>query len=81
MADSLNNRSRSKKVELLAGVYDHVEHVYRKGFRLQRLGGTTFLSAVFSLLSSEKASSRLQSVDTRVGKRTVHIRKKGFCAD
>ncbi len=50
--DSLFDSSRSEKVELLTGVYDHVEHVYRQRFRL--LGwsdGTTFLSAAFCLLT------------------------------
>ncbi len=77
--DSLVNRSRSKKVEWLARVYDHVEHVYRKGFRLLTLGwsdGTTFLPAAFSLLSSEQASNRLQPVDARIDKRTVGYRRR-----
>ena len=32
--DSVIKRNRSKKVELLARVYDHVEHKFRKGFTL-----------------------------------------------
>lgn len=36
--DSLFSRSHSKKVELLAKVYDHVEHKYTKGFRMLTLG-------------------------------------------
>lgn len=77
--DSLFDRSRSKKVELLARVYDHVEHVYRKGFRLLMLGwsdGTTFLPAAFSLLSSEQATNRLQPADPRIDKRTVGYRRR-----
>jgi len=36
--DSLFSRFHSKKVELLAKVYDHVEHKYTKGFRMLTLG-------------------------------------------
>lgn len=36
--DSVVKRSRSKSVELLARVYDHVEHKFQKGFTLLTLG-------------------------------------------
>ena len=36
--DSVIKRNRSKKVELLARVYDHVEHKLQKGFTLLTLG-------------------------------------------
>lgn len=36
--DSLFSRNRSKKVELLARVYDHVSGTYMKGFRMLTLG-------------------------------------------
>ena len=36
--DSLFERHRSKKVELLSTVYDHVSHKYLKGFQLLTLG-------------------------------------------
>lgn len=36
--DSVIKRNRSKAVELLARVYDHVEHKYQKGFTLLTLG-------------------------------------------
>jgi hypothetical protein len=77
--DSLFDRSRSKKVELLARVYDHVEHVYRQGFRLLMLGwsdGTTFLPAAFSLLSSAQATNRLPPADPRIDKRPVGYRRR-----
>ena len=53
--DSLFSRSRSKKVELLARVYDHVSGTYVKGFRMLTLGwsdGNTFLPLSHCLLSS-----------------------------
>lgn len=36
--DSVIKCNRSKKVELLAKVYDHVEHKFQKGFTLLTLG-------------------------------------------
>lgn len=36
--DSMFERSRSKKVELLAKTYDHANHRYRFGFRMLTLG-------------------------------------------
>ena len=36
--DSVIKRNRSKKVELLARVYDHVGHRFQKGFTLLTLG-------------------------------------------
>lgn len=44
--DSMFERNRSKKVELLAKVYDHAKHSFKYGFRMFTLGwsdGTTFL--------------------------------------
>lgn len=41
--DSLFSRSRSKKVELLAKVFDHAHHVYTYGFRM--LVGRQYVSA------------------------------------
>ena len=44
--DSMFERNRSKKVELLAKVYDHAKHCYKFGFRMLTLGwsdGNTFL--------------------------------------
>ena len=53
--DSLFSRDRSKKVELLARVFDHTSHTFHKGFRMLTLGwsdGNTFLPLCFQLLSS-----------------------------
>lgn len=36
--DSMFERNRSKKVELLAKVYDHAKHKYRFGFRMLTYG-------------------------------------------
>lgn len=61
--DSVVKRNRSKAVELLARVYDHVEHKYQKGFTMLTLGwsdGYSFVPVGFSLLSSAKKSNRYQ---------------------
>ena len=45
--DSMFERNRSKKVELLAKTFDHAKHCYKFGFRMLTLGwsdGSTFLS-------------------------------------
>ena len=53
--DSLFSRNRSKKVELMAKVFDHTSHKFFRGFRMLTLGwsdGTSFLPLLFQLLSS-----------------------------
>ena len=77
--DSLYSRSRSKAVELLARVYDHVEHKYVCGFRMLTLGwsdGNTFLPVAFSLLSSEKERNRICGIDRRIDKRTNGYKRR-----
>jgi hypothetical protein len=71
--DSLYSRSRSKAVELLARVKDHVANKYVKGFRMLTLGwsdGNTFLPLAFTLLSSADESNRLCGVASHIDKRT-----------
>ena len=71
--DSLYSRGRSKRVELLAKVYDHVEHRFVKGFRMLTLGwsdGNSFIPLAFSLLSSENISNRLVGISAAIDKRT-----------
>ena len=55
--DSLFSRKNSKKVELLARVFDHTTHNFCRGFRMLTLGwsdGNTFIPVSFNLLSSPK---------------------------
>ena len=76
--DSMFERNRSKKVELLAKAYDHANHRYRFGFRMLTLGwsdGSTFLPVNSILLSSEKKKNRVnEAVD--VDKRTVGYKRR-----
>lgn len=71
--DSVIKRNRSKNVELLACVYDHVEHKYHKGFTRLTLGqsdGYNFVSADFNMLSSSKKSNRYQEISDKIDHRT-----------
>ena len=74
--DSLFSRSRSKKVELLAKVYDHVEHKYTKGFRMLPLGwsdGNSFLPLSHCLLSSANRVNRLQEAFSDIDARSIMV--------
>jgi hypothetical protein len=71
--DSKYSRNRSKNVELLAKIYDHVTHKYEKGFRMLTLGwsdGVSFIPLCFSLLSSAKKKNILVPIDERKDKRS-----------
>ena len=71
--DSVVKRNRSKAVELLARVYDHVEHKFQKGFTLLTLGwsdGYSFVPVGFNLLSSAKKSNRYQEISDNIDHRT-----------
>ncbi|WP_187147810.1 transposase [Heliomicrobium modesticaldum] len=60
--DSAYVRDRSKKVELLARVKDHVTGRYFKGFRMLTAGwtdGASFVPLSFALLSSSREKNRL----------------------
>lgn len=61
--DSLYDRSRANKVELLARVFDHCSCRYRKGFRFLTFAwsdGSTLMPINSCLLSSGKESNRYQ---------------------
>ena len=71
-------RNRSKKVELLAKVYDHAKHAYRFGFRLLTLGwsdGSTFLPENSILLSTENGKKRINEA-ANVDKRTIGYKRR-----
>lgn len=76
--DSMFERNRSKKVELLARAYDHANHRYRFGFRMLTLGwsdGSTFLPVNSVLLSSENKKNRVNEA-ADVDKRTVGYKRR-----
>ena len=76
--DSMVERSRSKKVELLARVYDHAKHSYKFGFRMLTLGwsdGSTFIPVNSVLLSSENRKNRINNANA-VDKRTSGYKRR-----
>jgi len=76
--DSLVERNRSKKVELLTKIYDHSKKSYHRGFRMLTLGwsdGNTFLPVNSILLSSENEKSRINEAIT-MDKRTLGYKRR-----
>ena len=76
--DSMLERNRSKKVELLTKVYDHAEHAFKFGFRMLTLGwsdGSTFLPVSSVLLSSENKRNRINEASA-MDKRTVGHKRR-----
>lgn len=76
--DSLLSRNRSKKVELLAKVFDHTSHKFYKGFRMLTLGwsdGNTFLPLGFTLLSGSKDANVLTQAKDQDGRTLAHKRR------
>ena len=71
--DSVIERSRSKAVELLAFVFDHVIGKSVRGFNLLTLGwtdGFSFIPVAFNMLSSAKQEKRFQGINPKIDKRT-----------
>lgn len=63
--DSVISRNRSKSVELLAFIFDHVIGKTVKGFNLLALGwtdGFSFIPVAFNMMSSAKKEKRLNEV-------------------
>ena len=76
--DPMFERNRSKKVELLAKVYDHAKRAYKFGFRMLTLGwsdGNTFLPVNSILLSSENKKNRINEAKS-IDKRTVGYKRR-----
>ena len=76
--DSMFERNRSKKVELLTKVYDHAKHAYKFGFRMLTLGwsdGSTFLPVNSVLLSSENKKNRINEASA-MDKRTAGYKRR-----
>lgn len=71
--DSVIKRNRSKKVELLARIYDHTEYKYQRGFSMLALGwtdGYSFVPVGFNMLSSANKSNRYQEMSDAIDRRT-----------
>lgn len=82
--DRLFDRSRSKKTEFLANVFDHCSMKYKKGFRMLTLGwsdGNSFVPVNYCLLSTAEDKNllcRAKKFDGRsiAGKRRSQSRRK-----
>ena len=67
--DSIYHRARSKKVELLARLYDHARKDFSYGFRMLTLcwsDGNTLLPVNHTLLSTENSKNRLRASSRNV---------------
>lgn len=77
--DSIYDRGRLKKVELLARIFDHNTCNYLNGFKLLQLGwsdGASFLPLDFVLRSSANKASRLQEVTKKLDKRCCGYKRR-----
>ncbi|AZK45107.1 IS4 family transposase [Paenibacillus lentus] len=75
--DSMFERNRSKKVELLSRFKDHATGSFYKGFRMLTLGwsdGHTFIPVDFSLLASMK--SQINGIMQGIDKRTSGYKRR-----
>ena len=77
--DTLYRRNRSKYVELLSRVFDHIDKRYYRGFRMLVLGwsdGISFVPASCALLASSKEKNRLVPLRTDLDRRTNGARRR-----
>lgn len=77
--DSPYDRSRSKKVELLAKVFDHAEKKFIRGFRLLSVcwsDGVSLLPLDFALLSSKDKKNRFEGITKDVDKRSCGYKRR-----
>ncbi|MCL1876249.1 MAG: transposase [Synergistaceae bacterium] len=76
--DTLYERARSLKVELLSRLYDHCKHVYTRGFRLLTLGwsdGNSFIPVDTQPLASGDQKKRFYE-SRNVDKRTCGYQQR-----
>jgi hypothetical protein len=75
--DTVFERSRSKKVELLANIYDHAatgRNKFKRGFRMLTLAwsdGVTTIPMLFRHLSSKEKKNRYNEINPDIDKRSV----------
>ena len=78
--DSLFERARSKKVELLSKVFDHTTMKFVKGYQLLTLGwsdGATFIPVSFSLMAYAK--HLIEGMSSEIDKRTSGYKRRQEC--
>ncbi|MEA5021346.1 IS4 family transposase ISDha5 [bioreactor metagenome] len=77
--DSVMSRQRSKKVELLARIFDHVSGRFIRGYSLLTLGwsdGYSFAPIDFTLMSSTKAKNRFCEMREGLDKRSIGYKRR-----
>jgi len=77
--DSIYERPRSKKVELLSRQFDHTEGRFTRGFRMLTLGwtdGNTFLPIALRMLASSKKSNRYCEARDDLDRRTNGAKRR-----
>ncbi len=77
--DSVIPRERSKKVELLSRVYDHVINKTVKGFNMLTLGwtdGYSFVPVGFNMMASADAGKRIMPASDSVDKRRAGYKRR-----
>ena len=77
--DSVVSRNRSKKVELLAKIYDHSIGKYVRGFNMLTLGwsdGFSFIPVAFNMLSSAKSQNRYTDLTDKIDKRSIAYKRR-----
>lgn len=77
--DSVIGRERSKKVELLARIFDHVSGRFIRGYNLLTLGwsdGYSFAPIDFTLMSSAKDKNRLCEMREDLDKRSIGYKRR-----
>lgn len=77
--DSVMGRERSKKVELLARIFDHVSGRFIRGYNLLTLGwsdGYSFAPIDFTLMSSGKAKNRLCEMREDLDRRSIGYKRR-----
>lgn len=77
--DSLYDRSRSKKTELLANVFDHCSMKYKRGYRMLTLGwsdGNSFVPINHCLLSAADDKNLLHEADHFDGRSLAGRRRR-----
>ncbi|MBD3196535.1 MAG: IS4 family transposase, partial [Candidatus Lokiarchaeota archaeon] len=73
------DKSRSKKVELLAKVYDHAQNKFIKGFRMLTVcwsDGSSLIPLDFAILSSRNKKNRIQGIEKKLDKRTCGYKRR-----
>ncbi|MBE6844064.1 MAG: transposase [Ruminococcus sp.] len=78
--DSVFERNRSKKVELLTKVFDHAKRKYFYGFRMLTLGwsdGNTFMPVNSVLLSSENDNT-VMNIPEEIDKRSNAYKRRNL---